>query len=218
MKAMILAAGKGERMLPLTQEQPKPLLTVHNKALIEHHIINLAQANVREIMINLWYRGAQIREYLGDGSRYGVKLFYSEESTLMDTGGAIQNVLDFFGQENFIVVSADIYTDFDYATLNVAQNKLAHIILVANPEYHQTGDFALHDGCLSLTGSKLLTYANIGIYTPEFFDQIIHPYPLGWLLKKHTLQQAVSGAIYNGVWFNVGTPLELQKVNCYQIL
>jgi MurNAc alpha-1-phosphate uridylyltransferase len=213
MKAMILAAGKGERMLPLTQEQPKPLLKVHNKALIEYHIINLAKAGITEIMINLWYRGEQIQQYLGDGQQYGVKLFYSIETQLLDTGGGVQNALDFFQGEKFVLLSADIYTDFNFASLRLATDKLAHIILVANPEYHLAGDFALNNGLIAVAGTPMYTYANIGIYATKFFDQLTYPYPLSLLLKKHLAENLVTGAIYNGVWFNVGTPMELQKVN-----
>jgi len=218
MKAMILAAGKGERMWPLTKDKPKPLLQAHGKTLIEHHIVNLAQAGIKDIIINLWYLGLQIENYLGDGSRYGVTLHYARETQLLDTGGGIQNVLHFFGEEKFIVVSADIYTDFDFSTLILPDDKAAHIILVSNPEYHPFGDFALQNGIVSLIGEYKLTYANIGIYRPEFFDQAIHPYPLSLLFKKHISRQLVTGAIYDGVWFNVGTPMELQKVNCFHIL
>jgi MurNAc alpha-1-phosphate uridylyltransferase len=218
MKAMILAAGRGERMLALTANFPKPLLMVKGKALIEHHIINLVQAGITEIVINLWYHGQKISNFLGDGSNYGAKLIYVEETKLLNTGGGIQNALRLFVGEDFIVISADIFCDFNFASLKLAADKLAHIILVSNPEYNLVGDFALQHDLISMPAIKPYTYANIGIYSTNFFNQEISPYSLGWLLKDHAAKQLVTGAIYNGLWFNVGTPLELQRANCYHLV
>lgn len=214
MKAMILAAGKGERMRPLTNTAPKPLLLIGNKPLIIYHLESLAKAGVTEVIINTWYLGDQIIALLGDGARYGIKIHYSIEDELLDTGGGITNALKLLGNDPFIVLSADIFTNFQFNTLPTQPNALAHLVMVDNPPYHLEGDFCLDKGKIKLTGGNKFTYANIGIYRPEFFvDAPQGAFPLSYLMRKHINSGLVTGQYFNDVWHNIGTPQDLKVAN-----
>lgn len=215
MKAMILAAGKGERMRPLTTNMPKPLLTVAGKPLIIHHLQALARAGIKDVVINTWYLGAQIIELIGTGARFGLNIQYSIEEELMNTGGGITKCLPLLGNEPFIVVSADIFTDFSYATLPHAPNGLAHLIMVENPTYHPDGDFFLDKGKIALHGGNAkFTYGNIAVFRPEFFSAAPSgPFPLRDLLHRHVPQGLVTGQFFAGLWQNIGTPADLAMVN-----
>ncbi len=215
MKAMILAAGKGERLRPLTATTPKPLLAVGGKPLIAHHLQSLAQAGITEVMINTWYLGEQIVEFIGSGARFGLNVHYSQEDTLLDTGGGIAKCLNFFKQESFLVISADIFTNFNYLTLPTAPNGLAHLIMVDNPTYHLQGDFCLDKGMLKLQGHEnKFTYANIGIFRPEFFAGApTGAFPLRDLMFKHIAANNVTGQYFAGLWHNIGTPTDLALAN-----
>jgi MurNAc alpha-1-phosphate uridylyltransferase len=215
MKAMILAAGKGVRMQPLTTTTPKPLLAVAGKPLIEHHIQALAVAGIKDIVINTWYLGEQIIDLIGDGTRFGVSISYSVEDQLMDTGGGIVKALPILGTDPFIVMSADIFTNFPLHTLPTAPVGLAHLVLVENPSYHIVGDFSLDKGKVKiLDPTKSLTYGNIGVFRPEFFVAAPNgPFPLGNLLRHHVAADLVTGQYYSGTWRNIGTPAELELVN-----
>ena len=170
MKAMILAAGRGERLRPLTDHIPKPLLAVRGKALIVWHLEALARAGVREVIINLAWLGAQIRAALGGGERCGLAVHYSQEPEgALESGGGIYQALPLLGAEPFIVVNGDSYTDFDYADLRIAACSLAHLVLVPNPVQHPHGDFSLLHGDVLEEGAARFTYSGIGIYRPEFF-------------------------------------------------
>jgi len=208
---MILAAGRGERMGKLTAEQPKPLLEVAGKALIEHTIARLRAGGVRELVINLAYRGEQIRDRLGDGSRYGVAIAYSQEPAgALDTGGGIAAALDMLGPAPFIVVNSDVMTDLDFARLEPAGG-LAHLIMVPNPPHHPGGDFFLRHGQLDNTGDVAATYSGIGVYTPRLFAG--HPggrFPLAPLLREAIAAGEVSGCLFEGLWLDVGTPARLE--------
>lgn len=219
MKAMILAAGRGSRMGPLSDNLPKPLLKVKNITLIERHILNFKNHGITDIVINVSYLSDKMINFLKDGSQYGVKLYFSIEEKLLDTGGGILNALPLLGNSNFIVVSADIYTDFSYKKLfNIfeTKNTLAHLIMVNNPEYNKNGDYSITpQGLLSCFGN-LLTYANIGIFNKKFFENLNlkdKSFPLSNLFEKYIAQNKISGEIYKGIWYNVGTPEELAKVN-----
>lgn len=214
MKAMILAAGKGERLRPLTATTPKPLLTVGGKPLIIHHLQSLAQAGITDVMINTWYLGQQIVEQIGTGARFGLNIQYSQEETLLDTGGGIARCLSFFGAEPFLVISADIFTNFNYLSLPTAPNGLAHLIMVDNPAYHTNGDFCLDKGSLKLQGQDKLTYANIGVFRPEFFvGAPSGAFPLRDLFFKHIGANNVTGQYFSGLWHNIGTPTDLALAN-----
>lgn len=214
MKAMILAAGKGERLRPMTETMPKPLIQVAGKPLILHHLAALAKCGISEVIINTWYLGAQIRETIGCGKELGLKIEYSIEDELLDTGGGIAKCLPFFAQDPFIVISADIYTKFDFITVPQAPNGLAHLIMVDNPSYHMAGDFYLDKGILKLDGGDKLTYANIGVFRPEFFvDAPKGSFPLRNLFYKHISNGLVTGQYFNGVWHNIGTINDLELAN-----
>ncbi len=210
MKAMILAAGRGMRMRPLSDSVPKPLLLIGKDPLIVHHLRALARSGVREVIINTWHLGEQISAMLGTGVEFGLKITYSPEVELLDTGGGIANCLAWLGNDPFLVVSADIFTNFSFITLPSSPIGLAHLVMVDNPPYHAAGDFALDKGKLKLHGDNKFTYANIGVYRPEFF--VAAPkgaFPLNILLKKHIADGLVTGQYFGDAWYNIGTPDDL---------
>ena len=223
---MILAAGRGERMRPLTDALPKPLLKVGGHALIEYHLRNLAQAGFQNIVINHAYLGEMIESALGNGIRYGINITYSPEPEVLETAGGIANALPLLSGEMqnlpFLVVNADIYCEIDYALcLNVLQtmqsdsDMLAHLVLVDNPAHHADGDFALNDGLVSLTGNQKLTFSGIGIYQPEFFAEVQPglPVKLAPLLRAAMQDNKVSGEYFAGSWVDVGTPERLERLD-----
>jgi MurNAc alpha-1-phosphate uridylyltransferase len=213
-RAILLSAGRGERMRPLSDTIPKPLIPVHNKSLIIHHLEKLAAINIKEVIINISYLGDQIREVLGDGKKFNLKIIYSPEPEALETGGGIVKALPLLGDEPFLVISSDIYTDFPYEKiLNYRRNAiLAYLILVPNPDYHSEGDFSLGDNGL-LTNTPQYTYANIGLYHPDFFRGCTPGrFPLGPLIRQAIDLQQVSGELYKGLWYNAGTMEELKKI------
>ena len=220
MKVMILAAGKGERMRPLTDHTPKPLLPVAGKALIEHTLIQLVSAGFSEIIINHAHLGQQIEDYLGDGSRYGARIAYSPEGDLgLETAGGIINALPLLGQEVFLVVNGDISTDFPFERLKNVSVDLAHLVLVKNPDHHPQGDFGLDvTGRVIDGGEKKLTFSGIGLYRSELF---LNTPPgsckLGHLLRQAILGERVSGQEFDGFWMDIGTPERLQELNVLSI-
>lgn len=210
MRAMILAAGRGQRMGALTDKVPKPLLKVANRYLIEYAIDALVKAGIKEIVINISYHADQIKKALGSGKRYGVKFLYSEEKNVLETGGGILNALPLLGKKPFIVVSADIISDYPLAQLPTKLTQKAHLVLVNNPPFHLQGDFALTDSTIYLSPQNTLTFANMGIYHPRLFTKC-EPgkFPLGHLLKNAIENNIVTGEHYQGRWFNIGTPEDL---------
>ena len=215
MKAMILAAGRGERMRPLTDTTPKPLLTVGGKALIEHHIEAVARAGIHDIVINHAWLGEQIEQHLGDGSRFNVRIQYSRElGKALETGGGIFKALPLLGEEPFLVINGDIFTDIDIASLPSHIDGLAHLILVNNPEHNLGGDFALVNGKVQSTGLTMLTFSGIGVYRPELFAGC-QPgaFPLAPLLRQAMVQGQVSGSHFQGLWLDIGTPERLAQLN-----
>ena len=215
MKAMLLAAGRGERMRPLTDDTPKPLLRVAGQTLIEHHIEALARAGIRELVVNHAHLGSQLLAALGDGSDYGVHIDYSAEPPgALETGGGIFNALPLLGEASFLVVNADIWTDFDFAALPRQPESLAHLVLVDNPAHHPQGDFALENGRVRDDGPVRLTYSGIGVYRPALFaGSPSGSFPLAPLLRRAMAAGQVSGERYAGVWFDIGTPDRLADVN-----
>lgn len=212
MRAMILAAGFGKRMRPLTEKIPKPLLKIKNIALIEYNIYALAAVGIKEIVINVSYLGAQIQKFLGSGSRFGVDIYYSVEASLLETGGGIVKALPQLGKEPFMVISADIITDFPLGTLSIPPQKLAHIVLVKNPPFLPSGDFCLKGDKVFLPPGETFTYANIGMYRPECFQGCpLRAWRLGDLLRTLIEKDLVSGQFYNGFWYNLGTPEDLNE-------
>jgi MurNAc alpha-1-phosphate uridylyltransferase len=215
MKAMILAAGRGERMRPLTDDTPKPLLRIGGQTLIEHHIHALAQAGFTELVINHAHLGEQIVAALGDGNAYGVEIRYSAETpAALETGGGIFNALPLLGEAPFLVLNADIWTDFPLAELPRQIEGLAHLVLVDNPEHHAQGDFSLSAGQVSQRGPAMLTFGGIGVYSPELFSACTAgAFPLAPLLRQAMDENRVSGEHYQGSWFDIGTPERLEAVN-----
>ena len=194
MKAMILAAGRGERMRPLTDTTPKPLLRVGGKALIEYHIEALVAAGIDELVINHAHLGAQIEAYLGDGSRYGASIIYSAEGTALETGGGIFKVLPLLGEGPFIVTNADVWSDFDYAHLRQRAVDHAHLVLVDNPAHHPHGDFTLKQGQIVEQAGERLTFSGIGIYRAALFAGCVAgAFKLAPLLREAIHAGRVSG-------------------------
>ncbi len=213
-KAMILAAGRGERMRPLTDTLPKPLLKVDGKALIEYHIQALKEAGIKDILINTAWLGHIIPEYLGDGAYWGVNLSFSHEETALETAGGIRKALDFFEKEPFIVVNGDIWTDFDFSLLNKPKAK-AHLVLVPNPEQHPQGDFGLENGSVLAASDTQYTFSGIGVYQPEVFAELEldKSEPLAPILRNLMAGQQVTGQLYQGHWHDIGTPERLEALN-----
>jgi len=206
-RAMLLAAGRGERMRPLTDQLPKPLLTVRGKPLIVHHLERLARCGVRHVVVNVAWLGDRIRAALGDGAAFGVSIHYSEEGAqALETGGGIFQALPWLGSEPFLVVNGDVFTDFDFAALSIAPEAWAHLLLVPNPVQHPQGDFALEGGRVVETGSTRWTYSGIGLYRPQLFDGC-RPgrFPLLPLLRRAIAAGRLSGEVYGGAWSDVGT-------------
>ncbi|MGZ5050884.1 MAG: N-acetylmuramate alpha-1-phosphate uridylyltransferase MurU [Methylobacter sp.] len=218
MKAMILAAGRGERMRPLTDDTPKPLLMAAGKALIEHTIEQLVTAGFTDLIINHAYRGAQIEQRLGDGSRFGARIGYSPEGEqALETAGGIVNALPLLGNETFLVVNGDIATDFPFAELQNRPVDLAHLVLVDNPPHHPQGDFGLgSDGQIVSDAAERFTFSGIGLYNPELFDGVPPgPSKLAPLLRQAIAQSRVSGQKLDGFWMDIGTPERLQELDNY---
>ena len=211
MKAMILAAGKGERMRPLTTHTPKPLLRVDGKMLIEYHLEAMQRSGIREVVINLSWLGEQIRQALGDGSRYGVQLRYSDEGpTPLETAGGIIAALPQLGTAPFLVVNADIWTDYPLERLPRQPDLLAHLILVDNPPHHLQGDFALSGSQVCNTGERRLTFSGIAVYHPALFAGLSPGVrALAPVLRAAIEQQQVNGEYYAGDWRDIGTPQRL---------
>lgn len=220
MKAMILAAGRGERMRPLTDTVPKPLLQAGGKALIEWRLEGLAMAGFRDIVINHAHLGAQIETALGDGRRYGVSIRYSPEGEALETAGGIANALPMLGEKPFLVVNGDVFCDYDFARLShlacsLPPERLAHLVLVDNPVQHPAGDFYLVNNMLTEQGAAKLTFSGIGVYRPEFFAGIVRgaKAKLAPLLHQAIEQGKVSGEHYRGRWVDVGTPARLKELD-----
>lgn len=215
MKAMILAAGRGERMRPLTDDIPKPLLKVAEDYLIAHHIRSLVVAGISEIVINHAWLGAQIEQAIGDGQRYGAQIEYSAEGDVgLETAGGIKRALPLLGSEPFIVINGDVWSDYPFSTLPVVPAGLAHLVLVDNPPFHPAGDFVLQDGDVCSEGAQKLTFSGIGVYRSELFDDIPEgAFPLAPLLRQAMVDGGVTGEHYCGDWVDVGTPERFNELN-----
>ena len=216
MKAIILAAGRGERMRPLTLTTPKPLLRVGGQCLIEYHLQALARAGVQEVVVNHSWLGQQIVEFLGEGARYGLHIRYSAEGEPpLETAGGIIAALPLLGDAPFIVVNADIWTDYDFSQLPRTLSGLAHLVLVDNPPHHPAGDFGLHTATSILrNGGDRLTYSGIGLYSPGLFTGMPPGVrPLAPILRAAIEREEVSGEWYRGAWWDIGTPARLQELD-----
>lgn len=207
---MILAAGRGERMRPLTDHTPKPLLTVGGRPLIVWHLERLAALGVRNVVINHAHLGTQIEQALGDGSAWGVAIRYSPEEQALETGGGIFRALPLLGDRPFLVLNGDIWCDADPGVLRLATADLATLLMVDNPAHHPNGDFHLRDGRLAAAGGPRLTFSGIGLYAPALFDGCAPgAFPLAPLLRAAMADGRVGGIQHAGQWTDVGTPERL---------
>ena len=215
MRAMILAAGRGERMRPLTDHTPKPLLMAGGKPLIVWHIERLAAAGITELVINHAHLGQQIEDALGDGQQWQVTIRYSAEGTALETAGGIAYALPLLGDAPFLVVNGDVFTDIDYASLALPTGKLAHLVMVDNPPQHAAGDFALHNGLVLESAADRLTFSGVGVYHPSLFDSVQQGQAakLAPLLKAAMQQQRVTGQHHHGLWHDIGTPERLEQLD-----
>lgn len=230
MKAMILAAGRGERMRPLTDTLPKPLLEVRGRPLIVWHIVNLVRAGITEIVINLHYRGEQIRAALGDGSRFGANIHYSHEEQVLETAGGIAHARHLLGEQPFVCISADVFCPhFNFEQVKSAlqdadmwgkpyakeERDIAWLYLVKNPPHHPTGDFAMALYTLANEGEPKFTFSGIAVLRPEMFDGLLagQAEKLVTLLRIHAARGTLGGEVYPGQWTDVGTPERLAQLN-----
>ena len=213
--AMILAAGRGERLRPTTDTTPKPLLRVRGEPLIERHVLRLARAGIKRIVINLAWLGSQISEYLGDGARYGVTIVYSDEQPqALETGGGIFRALPHLEPGPFAVVNGDIYTDFPFDTLEIACGRDAHLVLVPNPPQHPQGDFGLERGLAQPAAASQYTFSGIAVYQGVFFAGCSDgPFRLKPLLLRSMAANRCSAELYSGRWEDVGTLERLAALN-----
>lgn len=215
MRAMILAAGRGERMRPLTDHTPKPLLQVGGKPLIVWHIERLARAGFTELVINHAHLGQQIEDTLGDGRQWQVNIRYSAEGTALETAGGIAYALPLLGEQPFLVVNGDVFTDIDYASLTLASGKLAHLVMVDNPPQHASGDFGLEHGLVLEAAGHRLTFSGVGVYHPALFGSVQRGQAakLAPLLRAAMQQQRVTGQHHHGLWHDIGTPERLEQLD-----
>ncbi len=216
MKAMILAAGRGERMRPLTDHTPKPLLPIAGKSLIVHHLEALRAAGITELVINTGHLGAQLPAALGDGRNWDVRIVWSSEPPeALETGGGVFQALPLLGPEPFLVVNGDVWSDYPFIRLPRSPTGLAHLVLVENPLHHPDGDFAfVDDGMLSESGPQRFTFSGISVLRPELFaDCAPGRFPLGPLLRRAMAAGQVSGEHYAGAWRDIGTPQRLAELD-----
>jgi MurNAc alpha-1-phosphate uridylyltransferase len=217
MKAMILAAGRGERLRPLTDHTPKPLLMAGGKPLIQHTLEALAANGFHDIVANLAWQGAQIREFLGDGARFGVRIEYSDEGEeALETGGGIRKALPLLGPGPFLAVNGDIATDYPFGNLRREPEGMLHLVLVPNPPQHPQGDFALEGRTLFPAGQACYTFGGIGVYRPDLFVPLAEGrFPLAPLLRETMQKGAATGELYRGFWMDIGTRERLRTFDDY---
>ena len=227
MKALIFAAGLGERMRPLTDRTPKPLLDVGGKRLIEWHLKKLAALGVRDVVVNTSWLAAQFPATLGDGARWNLRIAYSYEGDVpLETGGGMLNALPLLGEAPFLLVNGDVWTDVDFARLPREPRGLAHLVMVDRPPQATHGDFALDaDGCVRADGDHRLTYSGIGVYRPQLLDgwreaipepAVAHgkpKFPLAPILRAHMANGGIRGEHHRGKWTDVGTPERLARLD-----
>jgi len=217
MYAMILAAGRGERLRPLTDITPKPLLNAGSKLLIEHHLHKLSAAGFTDVVINVGHLGQQIIDHLGDGSRYQLAIHYSDErSAVLETGGGIVKALPLLKSDPFLVINGDIWTDIDLSMLPDKIDRMAHLVVVRNPAHHLEGDFSVQDSLVKEKANQqpTWTYSGMAVFRHAFFDQCKEErFPLAALLHKHIAIEQVTGEVYDGGWFDIGTRERLNDLN-----
>jgi len=211
MRAMILAAGRGERLRPLTDETPKALIEVGGQSLLERHLDNVRSAGIKTVVINLGWLGDKIVERVGSGSRYGLEVVYSDEGDdILETGGGIHKALPMLGSEPFLVVNADIYTDMPVPSVKLHDEHLGHLVMVPTPGYRESGDFDIDAGLICNGEKAAYTFSGVAIYRAEFFSGCeAGRFPLAPMLREATDSKQLSGSLYEGLWADVGTPERL---------
>jgi MurNAc alpha-1-phosphate uridylyltransferase len=213
MRAMILAAGRGERLRPLTDDLPKPLVPVAGRPLIEYHLEALAASGFREIVINHAHLGGMLAHALGDGSRWGVHILWSEEPPgALETGGGIFQALPMLGDAPFLVVNGDVFTDYPFRRLRSVKCDFAHLVLVPNPDHNPDGDFALDGAVVRSTGEGKLTFSGIAVYHPRLFGTCrAGRFPLAPILTRAMDEHLVTGEVFRGLWNDIGTHKRLAQ-------
>ena len=208
---MILAAGRGERLRPLTDEIPKSMVEVRGTSLLERHLENVSSSGIKTVVINLGWLGDRIVERIGSGSRYGLEVLYSQEGdNILETGGGIHKALPLLGSEPFLVVNADIYTDMPVPDVVLADEHLGHLVMVPTPDYRDHGDFDLVDGLVRNAEKPAYTFSGVALYRPEFFAGCeAGRFPLAPMLREAADCGRLSGALYEGLWADIGTPERL---------
>ena len=218
MKAFILAAGLGKRLRPLTKDTPKPMLSVGGKPLLQWHLEALVRAKIQQVVINTSWLAEQIEDYFGDGSSFGLSILWSREKIPLETGGGILSALPLLGDEPFLVINGDIWTDFSLQQLcsqGLRDDILGHLLMVENPDHNLGGDFSLHDGRIGYEPERF-TFSGISLMSPALFKSSqVYPqiFPLRDLLKPAIMANRISGHIYQGDWFDVGTVTRYNTLN-----
>ena len=215
MIAMVLAAGRGERLMPITASVPKALVEVRGRSLLEHHLRALASAGIETVVINLGWFGDRIIEKIGSGTAYGLNVIYSPEGdNILETGGGIHRALPMLGSDPFLVVNADIYSDMPLPLEDLQAQCVGHLVLVPKPDYRPTGDFGLLDGRVRNVNNPELTFSGVAVYRPEFFaDCTPGRFSLVPMLRAAADAGTLSGSVYSGQWQDVGTPERLAELN-----
>ena len=222
MKAMLLAAGYGKRLSPLTLNTPKPMRKVAGKPLLQHHIERLVASGITDLVINTSWLAEQIEDFFGDGSKFGVSISWSREPVPLETGGGIANALDLLGQQPFLLINGDIWTDFplNLASVdNISDDKAAWLLMVNNPEHNPTGDFGLLEGLINNTSAPTFTFSGISIIRPQLLidytrsNHSLNTFPLRDVLRPAIEEGRVVGSVYDGNWCDVGTLERYQELN-----
>jgi len=213
--AMILAAGRGERLRPVTDSMPKSLVEINGQALLERHLRSLAKDGVETVVVNLGWLGEQITERIGSGEEFGLNVVYSQEGdNILETGGGIHRALPMLGADPFLVINADIYTDMPLPDVQLGDDDMAHLICVPVTEDKSSGDFAIVDGRIRNDGEPMFTFSGVSIYRPEFFaDCMPGRFSVVPMLRAAADADKISGSIYSGLWRDVGTPERLAELN-----
>ena len=208
MKAMILAAGRGERLRPLTDEIPKPLIEVGGRSLLERHLDNVRSAGIETVVINLGWLGDKIVKHVGSGKRYGLEVIYSQEgNNILETGGGIHKALPMLGSEPFLVVNADICTNMPVPDVSLENEHLGHLMMVPTPGYRDRGDFNIEEGLIRNGTDAALTFSGVAIYRPDFFDGCeAGRFSIAPMLREAADRGQLSGSLYEGLWADAGTP------------
>ena len=211
---MVLAAGRGERLRPLTDEVPKCLVEVQGRSLLERHLANIRAAGIRTVVINLGWLGEKIVERVGSGRRFGLNVLYSQEGdNILETGGGINNALPLLGNEAFLAVNADIFTDMPVPQLELEDGHVGHLVMVPSPDYREGGDFDIREGLIRNGEEQRLTFSGVAMYRPSFFDDCKPGrFPLAPMLREAADNGRLAGSLYEGQWADVGTPERLQAV------